>query len=134
MLWRKLPPLLRNFLAEPAAPKVLDTPTIPFKTVTGFIARCRQGAKPWSPPLWNCCQKMELEALERGWVCSELLGALAFETIGVISQISNILADANVSIFVLSSYSTNDFLVETDPYEAAIVALEQHGAELNKAD
>jgi hypothetical protein len=60
---------------------------------------------------------------ERGWTCLTIQGTLAFGMIGVLAAVSRTLAEANVSIFVLSTYNTDHILVSTGDLERAIAAL-----------
>ena len=48
---------------------------------------------------------------ERGWCCLRIVGKLDFSLVGVIAQLTKLLADANISVFVASTYDTDYFLV-----------------------
>lgn len=48
---------------------------------------------------------------ERGWRCLKVQGPLDFGLVGVLSSLTAPLADANISIFVLSTYDTDYLLV-----------------------
>jgi len=62
---------------------------------------------------------------ERGWRVIKVQGPLDFTMVGVISSISAVLAQAKVSIFALSTYETDYFLVKEESLPAALSALEQ---------
>jgi hypothetical protein len=64
---------------------------------------------------------------ERGWACLTLQGTLAFGMIGVLAAVSSTLAEANVSIFAVSTYNTDHILVSTGDLERAIAALTRAG-------
>lgn len=49
---------------------------------------------------------------EDGWVCYKIEGILDFSLIGIIAEISTILAKNSISIFVVSTYNTDYFLVK----------------------
>jgi hypothetical protein len=64
---------------------------------------------------------------ERGWTCLTILGTLAFGMIGVLAAVSRLLAEADVSIFVVSTYNTDHILVSTRDLERATAALTRAG-------
>jgi hypothetical protein len=64
---------------------------------------------------------------EAGWSCLQIAGKLDFEMVGVIAGISRALAEANVSIFAISTYNTDYFLVKTADLETAVRALTAAG-------
>lgn len=64
---------------------------------------------------------------EDGWQLYTFELTLAFEVVGFLAQVSTALAQAGVSIFVLSSYSTDHLLVKADQREQTIAALSQLG-------
>ncbi len=60
---------------------------------------------------------------ERGWRVLGILGVLDFSLVGVIAEISSILAQESISIFVVSTYDTDYILVREDRVYKAIHAL-----------
>jgi hypothetical protein len=64
---------------------------------------------------------------ERGWSCLTIQGMLELGVIGVLAAISRMLAEANVSIFAVSTYNTDHILVRTGDLERAIAALTRAG-------
>lgn len=72
-----------------------------------------------------CPEALQLDSLERedGWVALEVMGPLAFSMTGIMSQISGVLADADISIFAISTFDTDYILVKQDTVEQAITAL-----------
>jgi hypothetical protein len=62
-----------------------------------------------------------------GWSCLQIGEILNFATVGVIAGISRILADANVSIFTVSTYNTDYILVRTTDVDTAVSALAAAG-------
>jgi len=64
---------------------------------------------------------------EAGWSCLQVEGTLDFGMIGVISGISKTLADAQVSLFAVSTYNTDYFLVRTTDIDKAVRALTAAG-------
>ena len=53
--------------------------------------------------------------------------ALPLELVGFLSKISKALADRNISIFVISAYSTDHILVKEKDLAEAIAAFSQLG-------
>ena len=64
---------------------------------------------------------------EAGWRCLQVEGPLPFEMTGVLAELSKTLADADIPIFVVSTYDTDYLLVK-------IVDLERARAALREAD
>ena len=64
---------------------------------------------------------------QAGWSCLQIAGMLDFALVGVIAGISKLLADANVSIFSISTYDTDYILVKTADLETAERALAAAG-------
>ncbi len=64
---------------------------------------------------------------EKGWRCLRVNGPLEFDVIGVVSSISSILADAQIPIFVISTYDTDYILIHQQHLEKGIDALLQAG-------
>ena len=64
---------------------------------------------------------------ERGWCALELMGPLDFSLTGVVASLVSPLADAEVPIFVLSTFETDYLLVREKDYARAVAALEDAG-------
>lgn len=60
---------------------------------------------------------------QEGWVIIKLHGPFAFTVTGVIAEISRLLADAAVPVFVLSTYDTDYVLVQQAQQQQAREAL-----------
>ncbi|GAA2913291.1 ACT domain-containing protein [Enterococcus pseudoavium] len=69
------------------------------------------------------------DTLERedGWKGFKIEGVLEFSLVGILAKIASLLADANISIFAISTYNTDYVLIKANKYEAAIVALRAGG-------
>jgi hypothetical protein len=67
------------------------------------------------------------EKSEKGWSCIKVLGPLDFALIGILAKISSALAEAEISIFALSTYDTDYILVKADILATAQNALEKAG-------
>jgi len=64
---------------------------------------------------------------QAGWSCLQIADVLDFALVGVIAGISSVLADANVSIFTVSTYNTDYILVRTSDVDTAVRALTAAG-------
>ena len=64
---------------------------------------------------------------EPGWKALRVSGVLDFEMIGVIARISNLLAEAGISIFVISTYSTDYILMKAENFDKGIQVLMSNG-------
>ncbi|HNB51263.1 MAG TPA: ACT domain-containing protein [Anaerolineales bacterium] len=69
----------------------------------------------------------ETVTAERGWRGLKVQGPLVFSMIGVMAELSRILAAAQVSIFVLSTYDTDYILVKEEKLTQAVQALVHAG-------
>lgn len=67
---------------------------------------------------------------EEGWVCLEVEGILDFSLTGILNQITGPLADAEVSLFAVSSYDTDYVLVKRGFLEKAKNALLKAGIKI----
>jgi len=66
-------------------------------------------------------------ASESGWKALKVSDMLDFGMIGVIAKISNILAEAELSIFVISTYNTDYILLKAESLDRGIQALARNG-------
>ena len=64
---------------------------------------------------------------DHGWKGFRIQGILEFSMIGVLSKISGILAEKEISIFVVSTYNTDYILVKDSDCEKSVSFLEAAG-------
>lgn len=64
---------------------------------------------------------------ERGWRLLKVQGPLDFNLVGIIAGLSGTLADAGVSIFAMSTYDTDYFMVKQADLDRAVAALRRAG-------
>jgi hypothetical protein len=64
---------------------------------------------------------------EWGWRCFQIVGQLDFSMVGIIASISTSLAQAGISVFVISTFDTDYFLVREADVIRAIEVLEEVG-------
>lgn len=64
---------------------------------------------------------------EDGWKAFRIQGTLDFSLIGILSEISGILAENKIGIFAISTFNTDYVLTKEENYEKAIEALRKAG-------
>ncbi len=67
---------------------------------------------------------------EPGWRAFKIEGVLDFSMVGVLAEISGLLARAGISIFAVSTYNTDYIFVKDNKLEKALDALENGGFSL----
>jgi hypothetical protein len=131
--------------ARPAPNSNLSPPQVPLELLPDSFAVCRlePGA---AVPTWAggrfLAMTRTLDELsltlpeyhvppevraERGWRLLKVRGPLDMALVGILASLAVPLAQANISIFAISTYDTDYLLVRTRQLEAAIAALERAG-------
>ncbi len=64
---------------------------------------------------------------EDGWKAFRIQGVLDFSLIGILSQISGILAASKIGIFAISTFNTDYIMVKAEHYEKALQVLADAG-------
>jgi hypothetical protein len=104
---------------DPERPVPEDLKEAPFysvtKTADEFSVVCPQSAVP------------EEAKVERGWKALKVEGPLDFATTGVLADLTKWLAEANISVFALSTYDTDYLLIRNTDVPAAVSALRAAG-------
>jgi len=67
---------------------------------------------------------------ETGWKSLMVQGPLDFSLIGILADLSSVLAKAEISIFTLSTYNTDYILLKKNQLDEAVKALKQAGYEI----
>lgn len=62
-----------------------------------------------------------------GWRGFRIQGVLDFSLIGILSQLSGILAEHKIGIFAISTYNTDYILVKEENFERALEVLASEG-------
>ena len=62
-----------------------------------------------------------------GWRVLRVEGVLDFSLVGILAGISDILAQANISLFAVSTYNTDYIFLKEERLEAALSALSEAG-------
>lgn len=73
-------------------------------------------------------------AREDGWRAFRIGGTLDFSMIGVIAKISALLAEANIGIFVISTFNTDYLLVKKECETEALDRLAEEGYIITDGD
>lgn len=76
-----------------------------------------------------CATDIEVAApqTEAPWRCLKVMGPLDFGLTGILAGIAQVLAQAEISIFAISTYDTDYILVRGDRLDQATAALSQAG-------
>lgn len=61
------------------------------------------------------------------WKCIKVEGVLDFNLTGILSSLANPLAENKISIFAISTFNTDYFLIKSHSIEKAKVVLENKG-------
>ncbi|AYA64840.1 MULTISPECIES: ACT domain-containing protein [unclassified Alteromonas] len=64
---------------------------------------------------------------DKGWRALELLGPLELSMVGIMANLGTVLAKAKVSMFIVSTFDTDFFLVKADKLHDAVTALQEDG-------
>jgi len=65
--------------------------------------------------------------IDYGWRAIRVSGILDFSLVGIVSKLSNVLADAGISIFVVSTYDTDYILIKEGSFENSLAVLQNEG-------
>ncbi|AZO96485.1 ACT domain-containing protein [Halocella sp. SP3-1] len=60
---------------------------------------------------------------EKGWAAIEVEGPLGFDLIGIVSSLTTVLAENEISVFVLSTYNTDYILIKEENLKTAKTVL-----------
>lgn len=69
---------------------------------------------------------------EAGWRAFQVEGPLEFNQIGVLASLAGPLAQAGVSVFAISTFSTDYLLVKQSQLDQALAALEKVGHSISE--
>ena len=67
--------------------------------------------------------EIDSDKSDTGWACFKVEGPLEFNLVGILAGIASVLAEAQVSIFALSTFDTDYILVKREQVQAAKEAL-----------
>ncbi|MDE6475028.1 MAG: ACT domain-containing protein [Clostridia bacterium] len=69
-------------------------------------------------------------AIDRYWRGLCIVGILDFSLVGILADISAVLAKAGVPIFAVSTYDTDYILVKEENFDRALAALKESGYDI----
>lgn len=64
---------------------------------------------------------------EDGWKGFRIEGVLDFSLVGILAEISKILADRKIGIFAVSTFNTDYVFTKEKDFQPALIALKEHG-------
>jgi hypothetical protein len=64
---------------------------------------------------------------ERGWRCVRVAGTISFSVVGIFAALTVPLAEAEISVFVVSTFDTDYLLVKVEDLERAVEILRRQG-------
>ena len=64
---------------------------------------------------------------DKGWRCIMVRGPLDFSLVGILASLTSSLAEADISIFVISTYETDYLLVKGENLRRAVLKLKEAG-------
>jgi hypothetical protein len=74
------------------------------------------------------------EVVEKNWVGLKVKGPLAFGEIGILAELSKVLAECEVSLLAVSSYLTDYLFIQENKLEIAEQALLAAGHRITRVD
>ena len=73
------------------------------------------------------CTPANTTARENGWRGFRIEGTLDFSLIGILARIASLLAEANISIFAVSTYDTDYVFLKEECFQEALQLLAENG-------
>ena len=67
---------------------------------------------------------------EDGWKAFRIQGVLEFSLIGILAEISELMAQNKIGIFAVSTYNTDYILIKKENYQKALEVLENAGYQI----
>lgn len=65
------------------------------------------------------------------WSCLKLVGPFAFDETGVVASITTTIANADIGVFVVSTFDGDHILVKETDFHATVSALKGKGHSIN---
>lgn len=66
----------------------------------------------------------------KDWKCLKVKGPLEFSLVGILAEISSVLAKAEISIFAISTFDTDYIMLQKDSLEKAVEVLRLNGVDI----
>ena len=77
--------------------------------------------------MYHCEVPTNVTERDDGWKGFRIQGILDFSLIGILSEISGILADHKIGIFAISTFNTDYIMTKQENYERALKLLQDAG-------
>ena len=61
------------------------------------------------------------------WSCLKLVGPFAFDETGIVASVTTVIANANIGVFVVSTFDGDHILIKETDFRTAVSALERNG-------
>lgn len=74
---------------------------------------------------------LSAEHVERDWRALKVCGPLAFSLVGILAQLSTLLASGGISIFAISTFNTDYILLKSEKLAQGIDLLAQAGHQVS---
>ena len=74
-----------------------------------------------------CSEEQSPDSTEVRWRCLKVHGPFPFNAIGVLSELTRVLAEAGISLLAVSTHSTDYLFVHVKDLADAVRALRRHG-------
>lgn len=74
------------------------------------------------------------EAREDSWRGFRICGTLDFSLIGILADISGLLAQKKISVFAVSTYDTDYIFTKSESFSAALKTLSENGYTINNTE
>ena len=81
----------------------------------------------------TACVPVNTVAREDGWRGFRIQGMLDFSIVGVLAQISSLLAENGISIFAISTYNTDYLFTKEENFHHAVALLTRAGYSVEEA-
>lgn len=81
----------------------------------------------------TACVPVNTVAREDGWRGFRIQGVLDFSMVGVLAQISSLLAENSISIFAISTYNTDYLFTKEENFHRAVALLTKAGYAVDEA-
>lgn len=109
--------------------KVKDYSQVNFKSEYVFIGRTEE-----ENSLVCITEDVPDNVTERddGWKAFRIQGTLDFSLVGILSEISTLLAQNEIGIFAVSTYNTDYILTKSDNYDKALKVLADAGYDISE--
>ena len=65
-------------------------------------------------------------AIEAGWKAFRVAGTLDFGLIGIVANITQVLAEAGISVFVVSTYNTDYIFLKSKDFDKGLALVKQN--------